>query len=225
MDPIDSPMTALWTKRAPVMWRWGAPTWPPTPPTRSEAPRGTRGAPRGRAAALVVGWGELHDEVRDPVLDLGERHGVDDLVTDAVVILAAKMRLAPEIVELDGAQRLGDLLRVDALGLLDRGHEREGRIGEVDAGGVPFAVLLGVARLPVLDLLGQRGLHVAVDPGAFHVLLTGDARHHRGVHLTEVDEPALEAEHAGLLDDQAAAARRRGEHADDVRLLGQDAQQ
>src|SRR3989441_5544292 len=211
MEPMDSPMTALWTKRAPVM--------------SFKRVKGALPGPPPRTVALVVRRRELHDEVRDPVLDLGERHGVDDLVTDAVVILAAEMRLAPEIVELDGAQRLGDLLRVDALGFPDRGHEREGRIGEVDAGGVPFAVLLGVARLPAADLLRQRGLHAAVDPGALHVLLPGDASHHRGVHLADMYEPARVAEQAGLLDDEADAACGRGEHADDVRLLRQDAQQ
>src|SRR5207244_9763875 len=70
---------------------------------------------------------ELHDELRDPVFDLGEGHGVDDLVADAVVILATEVRLPPEVLELDRAQRLGDLLPVEALGLLHRGHEREDR--------------------------------------------------------------------------------------------------
>jgi dTMP kinase len=28
---------------------WGAPTWPPTPPRRSAAPRRSRGAPRSRS--------------------------------------------------------------------------------------------------------------------------------------------------------------------------------
>jgi len=96
----------------------------------------------------------LDDEGRDPVLHLGERHRIDDLVADAVVILSSEMGFAPQILELDDAESVGDLLRVDALRLLHRGDEGEGRIGEVDAGRVPFPVLLRIARLPALDLLG-----------------------------------------------------------------------
>src|SRR5437667_11127401 len=210
------PMTVLCTNSAGVIWKWRASTEAPTGRKHSERP--------GFPGALLDHWAggcsvvrglELDDELRDPVFDLGEGHGVDDLVADAVVILPTDVRLPPEVLELDRAQRLGDLLRVEALGLLHRGHERECRIGEVDAGRIPLAVLLGVPRLPALDLLRQRGLHVAVDPRALHVLLPRNARHHRGVHLPEVDEPALEAEHAGLLDDQADTARGRGKHADD----------
>src|SRR5882724_2322470 len=114
----------------------GASTGPPSPP-RSETPRPSRGAPRccsasqgaatspprpptlgdaraepGRRsrAPSVVGREELRDEGRDPVLHLGERHRIDDLVADAVVVLAAEVRLAPEIVELDDAEGVGDLL-------------------------------------------------------------------------------------------------------------------
>src|SRR5687767_13722926 len=90
----------------------------------------------------IVGWRELHDEGGHPVLHLGERHRVEDLVADAVVLLTAEPRLAPEVLELDGAEGLRDLLLVEALSLLHRGHEREGRIREVDAGGVPLTVFL-----------------------------------------------------------------------------------
>src|SRR5258705_3188901 len=227
---------------------WGASKGPPSPP-RSETPRRSRGSPRNpravsRAstgppspriglrrqsrrskASSVVGREELRDEGRDPVLHLGERHRIDDLVADAVVVLAAEVRLAPEIVELDDAEGVGDLLRIDALRLLHRGDEGEGRIGEVDAGRVPFTELLRVARLPALDLLRQGGLDEAVHPHTLDVRLAGDVRHHRGVDLPDVDEAALEAELARLLDDQPDAPGRRGQHADDVGLLGQDAQQ
>src|SRR5205085_681432 len=46
---------------------------------------------------LVVRGNELHDERRDPVLHLGERQGIDDLVADAVEVLAAEMRLALDV--------------------------------------------------------------------------------------------------------------------------------
>ena len=82
-------------------------------------------------------------------------------------------------------------------------------IGEVDARRVPLAELLRVALLPALQLLRQRGLHVAVQPHALGVFTAGDARHHRAVDLMERDEASLEAELARLLDDQADAARRR----------------
>src|SRR5436309_339748 len=217
MEPMLRPITALWTRRAAVMGRKALGAW-------REAGWPSRAAPRW-AQFLIVGWRELRHEVGDPVLHLGERHGIDDLIADTVVVLAAEVRLAPEILELDRAERLGDPLWVQALGLFHRGHEGEGRIGEVDARRVPLAVLLGVARLPVLDLFRERGLHVAVDPRALDVLLPGDARYHRGIHLADVDEPALVAEHAGLLDDQADAAGRCREDADDVRFLRQDTQQ
>src|SRR5437870_3327015 len=116
-------MTALWTRRAEV------------------------------TSALVVGGLQLHDERGHAVLHLGERHRVEDLVADAVVVLAAEVRLAPEVLELHGRERVRDLLLIEALRLLHRGDERERRVREVDAGGVPLAVLLRVARLPALDLV------------------------------------------------------------------------
>src|SRR6266850_3401392 len=124
------------------------------------------GGPGGPVEAphLVVWREELHDEGRDAVLHLGERHRVDDLVADAVVVLPAEVRLAPQVVEFHDAEGVRHLLRIDALRLLQRGDEGEGRIGEVDAGRVPFAVLLRVARLPALDLLRQRRLDEAVHP-------------------------------------------------------------
>src|SRR5262245_20397919 len=121
---MESPMTALWTRRAVVTTLSG---------NRRES---------------VVGWRQLHHQVRDPVPHLREGHGIDDLVADAVIVLSPEMRLAPEVIELDAAQRFGHLLGIEALGLLDAGDERVGRVGEVDAGGVPLAVFLGVTRLP-----------------------------------------------------------------------------
>jgi hypothetical protein len=64
-----------------------------------------------------------------------------------------------------------------------------------------------------------------VHPRALDVRLAGDVGDDRRVDLPDVDEAAFEPELAGLLDDQAHAARRRGEHADDVGLLGEDAQE
>src|SRR5437764_15103658 len=90
---------------------------------------------------LVVRGDELHDERRDPVLHLGERQGIDDLVADAVEVLAAEMRLAPEVLELHGGERVRDLLRIGALRLLHRRHEREPGVAEIDAGRSPLAKL------------------------------------------------------------------------------------
>src|SRR4030095_16092964 len=108
---------------------------------------------------------------------------------------------AAEVVELDDAHGLADLLRVEALRLPDGGHEGERGIGEVDARRVPFAELLRIALLPSLQLFWERGLHVAVHPHALDVVLPRDARHHRAVDLVERNEAPLEPELARLLDD------------------------
>src|SRR5262245_41279871 len=82
-------------------------------------------------AISVMGRRQLCHQGRDPILHLGEGHRIDDLVGDAVVILPPEMRFAPEIVELDGVQRLGDLLRIQALRLLYRSDEGKAGIREV----------------------------------------------------------------------------------------------
>src|SRR5215470_12948434 len=166
------------------------------------------GCARPPPRRLVVRRRQLQEERRHAVPHLRERHRVDDLLTDAVVVLAAEVRLAPEVVELHGAHGLGDLLRVEALRLADRGHEGKRGIREVDARRVPLAEPLRVALLPALQLVRQRGLHVAVHPHALGVLAAGDAGHHRAVDLVERNEAPLEAELARLLDDQADAAGR-----------------
>src|SRR5215831_20963605 len=183
------------------------------------------GCARPPPRRLVVRRRQLQEERRHAVTHLRERHRVDDLLTDAVVVLAAEVRLAPQVVELHGAHGLADLLRLEALGLPDGRDEGERGIREVDARRVPLAEPLRVTLLPALELVRERGLYVAVYPHAFGVFAAGDARHHRAVDLVERDEAALEPELAGLLDDQADAARRRGHHADRVRLLGEHAQQ
>src|SRR6266850_2069632 len=71
----------------------GAPAWP----GRLRGLGGLGGPVE--APHLVVWRKELHDEGRDAVLHLGERHRVDDLVADAVVVLPAEVRLAPQVVE------------------------------------------------------------------------------------------------------------------------------
>src|SRR5215475_1576048 len=111
---MDTPMIALWSRRAGVM----APRRPPPRPTPSA----------GATDSLVVRRRELDHEIRHAVLHLGEGHRIEDLVTDAVVLLPAEMRRAPEVLELDDRQGLGDLLLVQALGLAQCGHEREGRV-------------------------------------------------------------------------------------------------
>src|SRR2546427_768310 len=112
---MDTPMIVLWTRRAGVIVTSGA-LGAPQAPRRSERP-GEPGALLESPSALVVRWRELDDEGRHPVLPLGERHGIEDLVADAVIVLAAEMCLTPEVVELHGLQRVGDLLLVEALGL------------------------------------------------------------------------------------------------------------
>src|SRR4029450_2005674 len=121
IEPMDTPMIALWSRRVAVM----ASRPSPPRPTASEGATTT---------ALVVRRRELDHEVRHAVLHLGEGHRIQDLVADAVVLLAAEPRLAPEVVELDGLQGVGDLLLVEALRLLHRGHEGEGRRREDTAG-------------------------------------------------------------------------------------------
>src|SRR5215510_5912757 len=203
----------------------GAASWPwiIRPARPRQRPRGLHAAVAGGGS--VVRRRQLQEQRGHAVPHLRERHRIDDLLADAVVVLAAEVRLAPEVVELHGAHGLADLLRVEALGFPDRGHEGERRIREVDARRVPLTEPLRVALLPALELVRQRGLHVAVHPHALGVLAAGDARHHRAVDLVERDEAPLEAELARLLDDQADAARRRGHHADRVRFLGEHAQQ
>src|ERR1700756_863859 len=183
MEPMLSPMTALWTRSEAVMTiskeersrggrlraapsdycasrrRCGVVRWRHRVFGRFAANRLTAGP-----AISAIGRRQLCDQGRDPILHLGEGHGVDDLVGDAVVILPPEMRFAPEVVELDGVQGLGDLLRIEALSLLHRSDDSEGGIGEVDARGIPLAVFLGVARLPALDLLGQGLLDKPMHP-------------------------------------------------------------
>src|SRR5262245_44167751 len=215
-----SPMTALWTSSEAVMnfprgedgLRYCmAPSACNRRPVANT--NTTRLFDRNCSAACptisVIGGRQLGHQGRNPVLHLGEGHGVDDLVGDAVVILPPIVSFAPEIVELDGVQGLGDLLGIEALSLLYRSDKSEGGIGEVDARCIPLSVLLGVARLPVLDRFGQRILNVAVHPHAPDVRLAGDVRHHRGVDLPDVNEAALETEFARLLDDQTDTTRRR----------------
>src|SRR5713101_3515970 len=182
--------------------------------------------PRDSARRSSVVWRrQLKEERRHAVFHLRERHRIDYLLADAIEVLAAEVGPSPKVVELHDAHRFADLLRIEALGLLDGSHEREGRVGEVDARRVPLAEFLRVAMLPALQLLRQRSLHIAVHPHALGVVLAGNARHHGAVDLVERDESALEAELTGLLDDQADAARRRGHDADGVRLLSQQPQQ
>src|SRR5207244_11181536 len=142
----------------------------------------------------VVGRRQLQQERRHAVLHLREWHRVDDLLSDAIEVLPAEMRLTPEVVELHGAQGLADLLRVEALRLPDGGHEGERGIGEVDARRVPLAEFLRIALLPALQLVRERRLHIAVDPHALGVVTTGNVGHHRAVDLVERDEATLEAE-------------------------------
>src|SRR5262249_32228418 len=127
----------------------------------------------------VIGRRQLRHQGRNPSLHLGEGHGGDDLVGDAVVILSPIVSFAPEIFELDTVQGLGDLLWIEALSLLYRRDKSEGGIGEVDARCIPLAVLLSVARLPALDCFGQRILDVAMRPHVLDVGLAGGVRHHR----------------------------------------------
>src|SRR5262245_36512708 len=101
---MDTPMIALWSRRAGVM----APRRPPPRPTPSA----------GATDSLVVRRRELDHEVRHAVLHLGEGHRIEDLVADAVVLLAAEVRHAPQVLELHRLHRLGDLLLVQALRLL-----------------------------------------------------------------------------------------------------------
>src|SRR5262249_50636615 len=129
-------MIALCTSKARVILAPGA---PPSPQGRPAIPRGAPAAPgrpraRGAWGALlgppshsVMRREELHDEGRHAVLHLGERHRIDDLVADAVVVLSAEVRLAPQVVELDDAESVRHLLRIGALRLLQRGDECEGR--------------------------------------------------------------------------------------------------
>src|SRR5882724_4110179 len=100
----------------------------------------------------VVRRRQLKEERRHPVLHLREWHRVDDLLSDAIEVLPAEMRLTPEVVELHGAHGLADLLRVEALSLPDGGHEGESGVGEVDARRVPLAEFLRIALLPALQL-------------------------------------------------------------------------
>src|SRR6266542_795764 len=113
-------MIALWTSKANVIGYIGGPQRAPRAPRRSETPRQSRGVPRirgvpcgrGSRAASVMRREELHDEGRDAVLHLGERHRVDDLVADTVVVLSAEVRLAPQVVELHDAEGVRHLLRI-----------------------------------------------------------------------------------------------------------------
>src|SRR3989442_6865540 len=158
-------------------------------------------------AALVMRWGQLHDHLRDAVLHLRERHGIDDLIADAIEILPAKVGLAPQVVKVDGVQGLGDLLGVETLGFLHPSNEREGGVGKVDTGGVPGTVFLGIALLPALERLWEWLLDIAMHPHAFDVLLPSNTSHYRGVNLPNMDETPLKPQLARLLNNQANTPR------------------
>src|SRR5437867_12571253 len=110
------PMTVLCTNSAGVIWKWRASTEAPTGRKHSERP-GFPGAllDHSTCGCSVVRGLELHDELRDPVFDLGEGHGVDDLVADAVVILPTEVRLPPEVLEI-GRASCRDRVRLLARG-------------------------------------------------------------------------------------------------------------
>src|SRR6516162_10438554 len=234
---VPSPLPACGERSASASmrgggWRGKASDRLPHRPVSGKSPS-PRPSPRKRGEGApfisvigrsVIGRCQLRHQSGDPVLHLGERHGVDDLVGDAVVILSPEMCLAPEVVELDSVQGIGDLLRIEALSLLHRGDKSKGGICEVDARRIPLAVLLAIARLPALDLIRQRILDIPMYPHALDVRLARDVRDHRGVDLPDVNKAPLETELAGLFDDQADATGRRCVHADDVRFLREDAQ-
>src|SRR5260370_3945870 len=222
MEPMLSAMTALCTRREAVMtgrrtWKnWsrlshcgdrlreGAGAEPAlVHAEHSSRQRSFRPLREGPPFSSIIGRRQLHHQGRNPVLHPGTRHRVDHLVGDAVVILSSKMRLAPEVLELYGVQRLADFLRIEALRLLHGSDKCEGGGGEVDARGIPLAVLLGIARLPTLHLLGPGALHKPVHPHPLDIRLAGDVRHPRGVDLSDVNEAPLEAEFATWLDDHA----------------------
>src|SRR5436853_7818293 len=105
------PMTVLCTNSAGVIWKWRASTEAPTGSKHSER-TGFPGAPldHSTCGCSVVRGLELHDELRDPVFDLGDGRGVADLVADGVVILPTEVRLPPDSIDVDGASRLGDVV-------------------------------------------------------------------------------------------------------------------
>src|SRR5260370_7952844 len=89
---------------------------------KTDAPQPDTNRSAAVPAMSVIGRRQLRHQSRNPILHLGEGHGVDDLVGDAIVILAPEMRRAPEIVELSVVQGLGDLLRPAPLRLLHLRH-------------------------------------------------------------------------------------------------------
>ena len=188
------PTTALWTSNAAVM-------------DRVSAARGPGGRVEG-PPMLLMRREELHDERRDPVLHLGERHRIDDLVGDAVVLLAAEVRLAPEVVELDddAARRRSSSRRHSAPSSPPRRRRRPGwrsrcwsrSIRRTSSCSAPASSSPARGAAPARS----RG------PRSLDVRLAGDVGHHRGVDLPDVNEPPLESELARLLDDQARRFRR-----------------
>ena len=96
---------------------------------------------------------QLHNHRRHTVLHFGERHGIDDLVVDAVVALATEVRFPPEVVKLDGLQGLGDLFGIETLSFLQACDKGKSRIGKVDTGSVPLTISLSVTLLPALERL------------------------------------------------------------------------
>ena len=66
---------------------------------------------RRDGVTLVVRRRQLNHEGRHAVPHFRERHRIQDLVADAVVLLAAEVGRAPEVLELHGLERLAEVLR------------------------------------------------------------------------------------------------------------------
>src|SRR5215217_181387 len=91
----------------------------------------------GMSSPLVMWRLQLHNHRGYTVLHFGERHGIDDLVVDAIIILTTEVRLAPEIIKLHGLHGLGDLFGIETLGFLHGCDKGKSRIGKIDTGGIP----------------------------------------------------------------------------------------
>src|SRR5262249_19561504 len=97
----------------------------------------------------------------------------------------------PKVIKFNVVQSLGDLLGLETLGLLHCRNEGKGRVSEVDTGGVPGTVFLGIALLPGLDSLWEWLLDIAMHPHALDVILPSNTSHDRGIHLPNMDETPL----------------------------------
>src|SRR5262252_3904134 len=139
---------------------------------------------------------KLHNHRRHAILHFGERHGIDDLVANAIIILTTKVRLAPEIVKLHSLHGLGDLFWIETLGFLHRRDKGKSRIGKIDTGGIPLTIFLGVTFLPALERLRQRSLDITVYPHTFDIRFPCNTRHDRSIDLADMDKPSLEAQFA-----------------------------